>query len=137
MKLTTVVAAAAVIAALAATSSANGSTAPSANVENIATVIIGNVATDFEFNVYECPAGDEMVVVEWEAEQPARGPGEGVSVAFTSFVESTGSKTQHLTLTAGGNFIPGERWVGSGLVACGAVLIPVTGSGTTKSLNGV
>jgi hypothetical protein len=137
MKLTTVVAAAAVIAALAAASAASSSTAPSATVENIATVIIGNVATDFEFNVYGCPAGDEMFVVEWEAEQPARGPGEGVSVGTQSFEESTGAQTQHLTVTAGGNFIVGERWVGSGIVACGAVLIPVSGSGTTKSLNGV
>jgi hypothetical protein len=42
-----------------------------------------------------------------------------------------------LTLKAGGNFVAGERWVGSGTVACGAVLIPVAGNGTTKSLNGV
>src|SRR4029079_3712915 len=137
MKLTTVVAAAAVIAALAAASSAHSSTGPSASVENIATVIIGNVATDFEFNVYDCPAGDEMVVVEWEAEQPARAPGEGGSGGSLSFGESTGAQTQHLTVTAGGNFIAGERWVGTGLVACGGVLIPVSGSGTTKSLNGV
>ena len=137
MKLTSVAALAAIGAALAFAPSAGSSTAPTASVENIATVIIGNTATDFEFNVYDCPAGAEMAVIEWEAEQPARPPGNGVAVGTVPFGESTGEQTQHLTLTAFGGFVAGERWVGSGTVACGDVLIPVTGSGTTKSLNGV
>jgi hypothetical protein len=137
MKLTSVAVVAAVAAALAAASSAGSSTAPTAGVENIATVVIGNTATDFEFNVYDCPAGAEMAVLEWDAEQPARPPGNGVSVGTVPFGESTGEQTQHLTLTAFGGFVAGERWVGSGIVACGDVLIPVSGSGTTKSLNGV
>ena len=42
------------------------------------------------------------------------------------------------TLFAGSSsFLAGERWVGSGLIACGPFMIPVQGSGMTKSLNGV
>jgi hypothetical protein len=137
MKLASVAALAAICATLAVAPSADSSTAPSATVENIATVLIGGVATDFEFNLYNCPAGAEMAVVQWDAEQPARPPGNGVSVGTQPFGESTGEQTQHLTLTAFGGFVAGERWVGSGTIACGDVLIPVSGSGTTKSLNGV
>ena len=136
MKLTFVAALAAICTGLATATGAGGSTTPSANVENIATVLIGNVATNFEFNLYDCPAGADMAVVEWDAQQPSR-PGSGVSLGTQPFGQSTGAQTQHLTLTAGGDFVAGERWVGSGIVACGAVLIPVSGSGTTKSLNGV
>jgi hypothetical protein len=135
MKLTIVVAAAVVIAALAAASSASSSTAPSATVENIATVVTANV-TDFEFNLYDCPAGDEIVLVDWLAEQPAR-PGNQAEGGGQPYGLSTGEQVQHLSLSAASDFIAGERWTGSGTVACGAVLIPVSGSGTTKSLNGV
>ena len=134
MKLTTVAIATAVMVALASASPAGSTTAPSASVENIATVIIGGVATDFEFDLYACPAGEPMAVVEWNAQQPN---GNSVSSGTQAFGDSTGENVQHLTLTAGGNFNAGERWVGSGIVACGATLIPVSGSGTTKSLNGV
>ena len=137
MKLASVAALIMISAVLTGTSTAKSSPAPAATVENIATVIIGNTATDFEFNLYDCPAGAEMAVVEWDAEQPARAAGNGVSVGTQPFGESTGEQTQHLTLTAFGGFVAGERWVGSGIVACGDVLIPVSGSGTTKSLNGV
>jgi len=136
MKLTSVAVLAAATLALTGPNVAHSSSAPSASVENIATVLIGNVATNFEFNVYDCPAGAEMAVVEWDAQQPSR-PNSGVSIGTQPFGESTGAQTQHLTLTAGGDFVAGERWVGSGIVACGPVLIPVSGSGTTKSLNGV
>jgi hypothetical protein len=45
---------------------------------------------------------------------------------------------QHLTIEAGASsFLAGERWVGSGTVNCGAIVIPVTGSGQAKSPNGV
>jgi hypothetical protein len=80
MKLASVAALAAICATLAVAPSAGSSTAPSATVENIATELIGGVATDFEFNLYNCPAGAEMAVVQWDAEQPARPPGNGVSV---------------------------------------------------------
>jgi hypothetical protein len=135
MKLTSVAIAAAAVIALAGASSARSTTAPSASVENIATVIIGGVATDFEFNLYDCPAGMDMAVVAWYAQQPNNG--NTVSSGPQPFGTSTGANTQHLTLTAGGNFVAGERWVGSGFVSCGLTLIPVSGSGTTKSLNGV
>src|SRR4051794_10447440 len=136
MKLTTVAAVVtAVIAALVGASSASSASAPSANVENIATVVTANV-TNFEFNLYNCPAGDEIVIVDWLAEQPAR-PGNQAEAALQPYSLSTGEQVQHLTLSAASDFIAGERWEGSGTVACGAVLIPVSGSGQTKSLNGV
>jgi hypothetical protein len=133
MKLTSVAVLAAVTALVGA-SSASSSTAPSASVENIATVIIGGVATDFEFDLYDCPAGMDMAVVAWEAQQSDTNV---VTSGTQPFGISTGENVQHLTLTASGNFLAGERWVGSGFVSCGATLIPVSGSGTTKSLNGV
>jgi len=135
MKLATVAAAAAVVVALLCATASRAATGPTADVENIATVVLSNV-TNFEFNLYDCPAGMEMIVVEWSAEQPSR-PGNGAEIAGLSFGPSTGANTQHLTASAGSNMIAGERWVGSGIVACGATLIPVSGSGQTKSLNGV
>ena len=135
MRLATVAAMAAVVVALAGASSAGSANAPSADVENIATVVLTNV-TNFEFNLYDCPAGDEIVIVDWLAEQPAR-PGNQAEAALQPYSLSTGEQVQHLTLSAASDFIAGERWEGSGTVACGAVLIPVSGSGTTKSLNGV
>jgi hypothetical protein len=137
MKLTSVAAVAAVVLALAgaSSSSAGSSTGPTASVENIATVM-GAIVTNFEFRLYDCPAGEEMAVVEWEAEQPARS-GIPVSSGTQPFGPSTGEQVQYLTLTAGGSFIAGEQWVGSGIVACGAVLIPVSGSGQTLSQTGV
>ena len=136
MKLTAVAAVAAVVVALAGVPSAGSANEPTANVENIATVVIGGLVTDFEFNLYDCPAGMEMAVVDWTATQPSR-PGNDATAPLTPFGTSSGAHAQHLTLNAGSNFVAGERWVGSGTVACGAVLIPVEGSGTTKSLNGV
>jgi hypothetical protein len=108
-----------------------------ATVESVATVIVGNVSTDFEFTFTNCPAGSEMAVIEWEAEQPARAPGNGVATGLNPFGQSTGERVQHMVLTAFGNFVPGDRWVGSGLVACGASVIPVEGSGVTMSQTGV
>lgn len=134
MKLTTVAAAAAVLVALAGASSArSANTEPTANVENIATVVIGGLVTDFEFNLYDCPAGEPMAV-EWQAQQPS---GNAVVIGIQPVGTSSGANTQHLTVSAGGDFVAGERWDGSGTVYCGAVPVPVAGSGTTKSLNGV
>jgi hypothetical protein len=136
MRLATVAALAAVVVALAGAPSASSSTGPSADVENIATVVLTEV-TDFEFNLYDCPFGEDMAVLDWVAEQPAR-PGNGAAAGgVTPFGTSSGAHTQHLTLSAGSNFVAGERWEGSGTVVCGTVLIPVSGSGTTKSVNGV
>jgi len=135
MKLTTVAAVAAVMLALAAAPSASSAAEPTATVENVATVVLTEV-TNFEFNLYDCPAGEDMAVLEWTAEEPSR-PGNGAAAGLTPFGTSSGAHTQHLTLSAGSNFTAGERWVGSGTVVCGTVLIPVSGSGTTKSVNGV
>jgi hypothetical protein len=98
--------------------------------------MLGSVVTNFEFNVYNCPEGAEMAVLFWEAEQPDRGPTDA-GAGSQPFGPSTGDRVQHLTLSAGSNFIAGERWVGSGLVACGSFVIPVEGSGTTHSQTGV
>jgi hypothetical protein len=134
MKLTTVAAAAAVLVALAGASAAgSANTEPTADVENIATVVIGGLVTDFEFNLYDCPAGEPMAV-EWQAQQPS---GNSVVIGVQPVGTSSGANTQHLTVSAGGDFVAGERWVGSGTVYCGTVAIPVSGAGTTKSLNGV
>jgi hypothetical protein len=135
MKLAAVAAVAAVLVALAAASSARSATQPTADVENVATVVLTEV-TDFEFNLYDCPAGLDMAVLDWTAEQPDR-PGNDAAAGLTPFGTSSGEHAQHLTLSAGSNFTAGERWVGSGTVVCGTVLIPVSGSGTTKSVNGV
>jgi hypothetical protein len=127
-----------VLAALAASAGARGSTTVDARVESIATVLNSFVATNFEFDVYNCPAGEEMAIVLWEADQPAGGPGnQHVAAGNQPFGLSTGAQVQHLTLTAGGNFNAGERWVGSGFFVCGAVVVPVAGGGQTVSLNGV
>lgn len=133
MKLTTVAAVAAVMVALAAAPSAGAANEPTANVENIATVVIGGLVTDFEFNLYNCPVGEPMAV-EWQAQQPGGG---AVVIGVQPVGTSSGANTQHLSVSAGGDFVAGERWAGSGTVYCGAVAIPVAGSGTTKSLNGV
>jgi hypothetical protein len=133
MKLTTVAAVAAVMVALAAAPSAGSAGEPTANVENIATVVIGGLVTNFEFNLYDCPAGEPMAV-EWQAQEPS---GNAVVIGVQPVGTSSGANTQHLTVSAGGDFVAGERWVGSGTVFCGVVAIPVSGSGTTKSLNGV
>ena len=51
---------------------------------------------------------------------------------------SNGDHVQHLTIHANSSsFLAGEQWVGSGSVNCGAITIPVAGSGQAKSLNGV
>jgi hypothetical protein len=134
MKLSTVAAVAAVLVALAGASAARSAdNEPTANVENIATVVFGGIVTDFEFNLYDCPAGEPMAV-EWQAQQPS---GNSVVIGIQPVGTSSGAHTQHLSVPAGGDFVAGERWVGSGTVYCGIVAIPVAGSGTTKSLNGV
>jgi hypothetical protein len=127
-----------VLAALAASADAGAASTVDARVESIATVLNGFVATNFEFDVYNCPAGAEMAVVGWEADQPAGGTGnQHVASGNQPFGLSIGEQVQHLTLTAGGNFNAGERWVGSGFFVCGTVVVPVEGSGQTVSLNGV
>jgi hypothetical protein len=130
-----IVALAAVGAGTGANASANSSTV-SVQVDSIATVI-SSINVDFDFDLYNCPAGFEIVIVEWEANEPSRADS-GAASAGQSYGLSNGSAVQHLTLFAGsGGFLAGARWVGSGIVACGPFTIPVQGSGMTKSLNGV
>ena len=125
--------AAAAAQAGAATSS---SSPPSANVESIATVT-GSHTVVFEFDLYNCPAGQPIVITDWSAQEPDR-PDSGAATAGVPYGLSNGDSIQHLTLDVdSSSFLAGERWVGSGDVACGAVVIPVAGSGQTKSLNGV
>ena len=126
------------VAALGASTGAkaSGSGAVSAKVDSIATVL-SSVNVDFDIDLYNCPAGLEIVVVDWEATEPNRADS-GAAVAGVPYGLSNGSSVQHLTVqTSSSSFLAGERWVGSGLVACGTFTIPVQGSGMTKSLNGV
>ena len=136
MKLTAAAVFAAACAMLLGTTTARASTGVNARVENIATVMVGFIATNFEFELYNCPAGAEMAVDFWQAEQPMRAPGLGV-VGSQPFGPSTGEQVQYLTLTAGGNFVAGDAWVGDGFVSCGPFVIPVSGSGQTMSQNGL
>ena len=124
------------VAALAATSAATaaGGSAPSANVDSVAVVTSANTVV-FDFDLYNCPAG-EPITVDWTANEPSR-PDSGAA-GGGGYGLSNGVNVQHLTVSASaGGFLAGERWVGSGTVFCGATVIPVTGSGQTKSLNGV
>ena len=121
--------------ALAAAAAATGAGEPSARVENVAVVVlnVGTTATtNFDFDVSNCPAG-ELVNIVWQAEQPEPGTstgGEGTFAFSTAGV-------QHFVVSTVGGFRPGYAWTGSGVVTCGAVVIPIAGTGTTKSVNGV
>jgi len=108
----------------------------SADVDSIATVVIDANVVNFDFDLYNCPAGSEIVVVDWNATEPDRS--DSAATGTSPYGISNGDPVQHLTLSAGASgFLAGEKWVGSGLIACGTVIVPVAGSGTTKSLNGV
>jgi hypothetical protein len=108
----------------------------SANVDSIATLVISGSIVNFDFDLYNCPAGSEIIIVDWIASEPNR-PDAGAA-GTTPIGISNGDQVQHLSLSAGASgFLAGERWIGSGQIACGAVVVPVAGSGTTKSLNGV
>jgi hypothetical protein len=108
----------------------------SANVDSIATLVISGSVVNFDFDLYNCPAGSEIIIVDWIANEPNR-PDAGAA-GTTPIGISNGDQVQHLSLSAGASgFLAGERWVGSGQIACGAVVVPVAGAGTTKSLNGV
>jgi hypothetical protein len=126
------------VAAALALSSAAAATAsgpPSARVENVAVVVlhIGTTATtNFDFDVSDCPAG-ELVNIAWEAEQPEPGTSTG---GEGTFAFSTGG-VQHFVVSTVGGFRPGYAWTGSGVVTCGAVVIPIAGTGITKTVNGV
>jgi hypothetical protein len=120
----------------AATTRAEAAATVSAQVDSVATVT-SQVTTVFDFDLYNCPPGLDIAIVEWEAHQPSR-PESFAGSGFQPYGLSNGDPVQHLTLITGSAaFLPGEQWIGSGTIACGAVLIPVEGHGTTQSLNGV
>jgi hypothetical protein len=126
------VAAASAIAVGAA--SGAGSSTPSANVDAVATVTSANTVV-FEFDLYDCPAGSP-ITVDWTAREPARA--DSGAAGGGDFGLSNGVAVQHLTIVAAASsFLAGERWTGTGTVNCGAVVIPVAGSGQAKSPNGV
>lgn len=123
------------LAAGAQTASAGAGSAPSATVQNTATVVLSHVV-DFEFALHDCPAGEPIEIVDWEANEPAR-PDSGATGAQVYGV-SNGERVQYLVLDTGASdFLPGETWVGSGTIACGTISIPVAGSGQTKSTSGI
>lgn len=126
----------ALLIGLAGASAAGAGTTPSATVENTATVTSATSVL-FEFNVYGCPAGAAIAIVDWTAEQPSR-PGSGAAGGLQPYGLSNGDNVQHLVFEVpSGAFLPGDGWVGSGTITCGTVLIPVSGSGQAKSPNGV
>lgn len=136
MKRAFLVLAGAVLAMLGASANTRAANGISAQVDSVATVV-SSVNVVFQFDLYNCPSGEPIVVVDWQANEPSR-PDSAASIALVPFGLSNGTSVQHLTVQAGsGGFLAGEKWVGSGSVACGAVTVPLVGSGQTKSLNGV
>lgn len=71
----------AALCALLVVTAAGATSGIDARVDNTAKVVLGNTATNFQFYLTNCPAGEEMAVISWEAEQPDRAPGNGVSSA--------------------------------------------------------
>jgi hypothetical protein len=129
------VASVALLAVTSASAAGNGS-GVSADVDSIATVT-GSHTVVFDFDLYNCPAGEPIVIVDWTAFQPDR-PDSGAATAGAPYGASNGENVQHLTLDVdSSSFFAGDGWTGSGDVACGSVVVPVAGSGQTKSLNGV
>jgi hypothetical protein len=126
------------LALLAATASSQAAGAPvTASVDSIATPTVDNLVVNFDFDLYDCPAGSPIVIVDWTAQEPDRADS-GAASAGNAYGLSNGEHVQHLSLSAGASsFLAGEKWVGSGHIACGSTVVPVAGSGMTKSLNGV
>jgi len=102
----------------------------SAHVDSTATIVthvVTNTSTNFVFEVANCPEG-QPITITWDAAQPDKGDtsqGEG-------FYFSGPHQTQQLVLTIIGASSPGYQWVGSGTVACGLTVIPVSGNGSTN-----
>jgi hypothetical protein len=114
---------------------AGAANSPSANVESIATVT-NQITVVFEFDLYNCPAGSEIIVDDWTANEPSR-PDSGAIGGPQDYGLSNGDSVQRLVLQTGASsFLPGEQWVGNGTISCGATIIPVAGAGQTKSVNG-
>jgi hypothetical protein len=114
---------------------AGAANSPSANVESIATVT-NQITVVFEFDLYNCPAGSEIIVDDWTANEPSR-PDSGAISGLQDYGLSNGASVQRLVLQTGASsFLPGEQWVGSGTISCGTTVIPVSGAGQTKSVNG-
>jgi hypothetical protein len=122
--------------AVPAGATAGGTSTPSAQVDSMAVVVmhvVTNATTNFTFSVFDCPAG-AIINIVWTAEQPTPGTtteGEG------TFVSSTGDPVQHFVVSTVGGFRPGFAWNGMGVVSCGAVTIPISGQGQTKSAHGM
>ncbi len=131
-----VAALAALVAAFAPAATAAGpSDTVRADVESVATVT-SQVNVVFEFNLYDCPAGFDMEIVEWKATQPDRVDSLAL-IAAQPFGTSSGNRLQNLTVQTVGDFLAGLRWEGQGTVKCGPFLIPVEGAGMTQSFTGV
>jgi hypothetical protein len=128
------------LVALLLPSAAGGTGGPvaggfAAKVNDTAIVVtnFGTTATtNFEFDVYNCPAGQPIDIV-WSAEQPR--PGTSTS-GDGNFLFSTGDPIQHFVVSTIGGFRPGYTWVGSGVVNCGALTAAVQGSGPTVPVGG-
>lgn len=126
-----------VLLAASANAAASGTTSGGiyATVDSIATVT-GATSVVFDFDLFNCPAGQQMVVVNWSATEPESSESMA-TIDGVPYGPSTGENVQHLTAQAGSTaFFAGETWVGSGSIACGGVVVPVSGSGSATSING-
>jgi hypothetical protein len=98
--------------------------------------VTGAINVVFSFDLFHCPAGQEIVLVDWQATEPSRADS-GAATAGEPFGLSNGDDVQHLTSNENSSsFLAGEHWVGSGHIACGGTVIAVAGSGDTRSING-
>ena len=120
---------------LAASANATASAGVYATVDSTATVTGANTVV-FDFDLFNCPAGQPMVLVSWSATEPDR-PEAIAMTGGEQYGLSTGERDQHLTALAdAAAFLADTTWVGSGSVACGDVVVPVSGSGLARSING-
>src|SRR4051812_50128503 len=85
--------------ASAGAAAANGGTV-SANVDSIATLVISGSIVNFDFDLYNCPAGSEIIIVDWIANEPNR-PDSGAA-GTPPAGGSNGGQGQHPSLFPGG-----------------------------------
>jgi hypothetical protein len=110
-------------------------TAFRAEVVPVAT-ITSHVQIAYDFVLYNCPPGVEIVVDDWQASEPNK-PDAGALIVAADYGLSTGEPVQRLVAGVNQNaFLADEQWVGQGEVSCGPVTVPVTGSGQARSING-
>lgn len=112
--------------------------APGFHVEvNPVATITSHIEISYDFVFYNCPPAAEMVVDDWQAQEPNK-PDAGAIIAGVDYGLSTGEPRQRLVAGVNQNaFLADEAWVGSGHATCGALTVPITGSGVARSVNDI